>query len=190
LLRPLRRAPTPTAPHRLGPAPAPDRVSGTYRLYKTECVYGPDATGRDDVYQAELATLGWLHWFNEDRLHGHCRDVPPAEFEAAFYAAQQTWEPTARASIRPRTVQSRSEPTLIRARRPRRDSVVAFTERRLTALDHIGVSAQHPVYWAAGAAAAAKLTVTASLVVSHGVRIDTGTGVLAGTARGTTTVTR
>ena len=26
----------------------------------------------------------------EDRLHGHCDDVPPAEFEAAFYAAQQT----------------------------------------------------------------------------------------------------
>ena len=26
----------------------------------------------------------------ENRLHGHCRDVPPAEFETAFYAAQQT----------------------------------------------------------------------------------------------------
>lgn len=23
-------------------------------------------------------------------LHGHCDDMPPAEFEAAFYAAQQT----------------------------------------------------------------------------------------------------
>jgi hypothetical protein len=32
----------------------------------------------------------WVHWFNEDRLHGHCDDVPPAEFEAAFYAAHQT----------------------------------------------------------------------------------------------------
>ena len=32
----------------------------------------------------------WVHWFNEHRLHGHCDDVPPAEFEAAFYAAQQT----------------------------------------------------------------------------------------------------
>lgn len=27
--------------------------------------------------------------FNEDRLHGHCHYTPPAEFEAAFYAAQQ-----------------------------------------------------------------------------------------------------
>lgn len=38
----------------------------------------------------ELATLSWVHWFNEDRLHSHCHDVPPAELEAAFYAAQQT----------------------------------------------------------------------------------------------------
>ena len=59
-------------------------------LYKTECVYGPDATGWDDVDQLELETLSWVHWFNHDRLHSHCRDAPPAEFEAAFYAAQQT----------------------------------------------------------------------------------------------------
>jgi putative transposase len=59
--------------------------------YKTECVYGPDAPRPwDDVDELELATLSWVHWFNEDRLHGHCHDVPPAEFEAAFYAAQQT----------------------------------------------------------------------------------------------------
>jgi len=61
----------------------------TNGLYKTECVYGPDGTGWDDVDELELATLSWVHWFNEKRLHGHCRDVPPAEFEAAFYAAQQ-----------------------------------------------------------------------------------------------------
>ncbi len=59
-------------------------------LYKAECVYGPDANGWDDVDHVELATLGWVHWFNDQRLHSHCGDVPPAEFEAAFYAAQQT----------------------------------------------------------------------------------------------------
>ncbi len=58
-------------------------------LYKAECVYGPDANGFDDVSHLELATLGWVHWFNEARLHSHCGDVPPAEFEAAFYAGQQ-----------------------------------------------------------------------------------------------------
>jgi putative transposase len=56
-------------------------------LYKTECVYGPDADGWHDVDQLELATLSWVHWFNHDRLHSHCDDVPPAEFEDAFYAA-------------------------------------------------------------------------------------------------------
>jgi len=62
----------------------------TNGLYKAECVYGPDTTGGlDDVDELELATLSWVHWFNEQRLHGHCNDLPPAEFEAAFYAAQQ-----------------------------------------------------------------------------------------------------
>jgi putative transposase len=62
----------------------------TNGLYKTECVHGPDAPRRwDDVDELELATLSWVHWFNEHRLHGHCGDVPPAEFEAAFYAAHQ-----------------------------------------------------------------------------------------------------
>ena len=62
----------------------------TNGLYKTECVYGPEAKGWDDVDQLELATLTWVHWFNTARLHSHCDDVPPAEFETAFYAAQQT----------------------------------------------------------------------------------------------------
>ena len=61
----------------------------TNGLYKTECVYGPDSSGWDDVEHLELATLSWAYWFNEQRLHGHCDDVPPAEFEAGFYAAQQ-----------------------------------------------------------------------------------------------------
>jgi len=42
------------------------------------------------VDELELATLSWVHWFNEDRLHAHCDDVPPAEFEATFYAASAT----------------------------------------------------------------------------------------------------
>jgi putative transposase len=62
----------------------------TNGLYKTECVYGPDTNGWDDVEHLELATLSWVHWFNAERLHSYCAHVPPAEFEAAFYAAQQT----------------------------------------------------------------------------------------------------
>jgi putative transposase len=63
----------------------------TNGLYKTECVYGPDAPKVwDDLGDLELATLSWVHWFNHDRLHGHCGDIPPVEYEAAHYAAQQT----------------------------------------------------------------------------------------------------
>ncbi len=62
----------------------------TNGLYKAKCVYGPDAPRpSEDVDELELATLSWVHWFNEDRLHSHCGHTPPAEFEAAFYAAQQ-----------------------------------------------------------------------------------------------------
>ena len=62
----------------------------TNGLYKAECVFGPDAPRPwNDVDELELATLSWVHWFNEQRLHGHCGDVPPTEFEAAFYAAQR-----------------------------------------------------------------------------------------------------
>lgn len=62
----------------------------TNGLYKTECVYGPGAPALwDDVDQVELATLGWVHWFNHQRLHSHCNDTPPAEHESAHYADQQ-----------------------------------------------------------------------------------------------------
>jgi putative transposase len=63
----------------------------TNGLYKTECVYGPDAPRPwDDVDELELATLAWVHWFNEQRLHSHCHDIPPAEFEAAWHDAHRT----------------------------------------------------------------------------------------------------
>ena len=57
--------------------------------YKAELIRGPARTGPwKSVEDVELATLGWVHWHNNDRLHSHCRDTPPTEFEAAFYAAQ------------------------------------------------------------------------------------------------------
>ena len=59
-------------------------------LYKTELIRGPDQGPWKTVEDVELATLGWVHWHNTERLHGYLNDVPPAEFEAAFYAALQT----------------------------------------------------------------------------------------------------
>jgi putative transposase len=59
-------------------------------LYKTELIRGPARPGPwRSVEDVELATLGWVHWHNTQRLHGYLTDVPPTEFEATFYAAQQ-----------------------------------------------------------------------------------------------------
>ncbi len=58
--------------------------------YKAELIRGPARPGPwrtvDDV---ELATLGWVHWHNHQRLHGYLDDLPPTEFEGRFYASQQ-----------------------------------------------------------------------------------------------------
>ena len=53
-------------------------------LYKAELIRkdGP-WRGLDDV---EYATLGYVDWFNNRRLHGEIGMVPPAEFEASYYA--------------------------------------------------------------------------------------------------------
>ena len=42
------------------------------------------------VADVELATLGWVHWHNTGRLHGYLGDIPPVEYEQAFYAAHRT----------------------------------------------------------------------------------------------------
>jgi putative transposase len=55
-------------------------------LYKTELIRR-QAPWRN-VDDVELATLAWVHWFNNQRLHSYLGDMPPSEFEAA-YAAQQ-----------------------------------------------------------------------------------------------------
>ena len=55
--------------------------------YKAELVRGPAQTGPwKTIDDLELATLGWVHWHNTKRLHSYLGDVPPAEYEAMFYA--------------------------------------------------------------------------------------------------------
>jgi putative transposase len=62
----------------------------TIGLYKSELIRGPGQGPWKTVDDVELATLGWVQWHNTARLHGYLGDVPPTEFETAFYAAQQT----------------------------------------------------------------------------------------------------
>jgi putative transposase len=52
-------------------------------LYKTECVR-PDGPFKT-VDELELATLSWVHWWNEQRLHGALGHIPPMEYEQAYY---------------------------------------------------------------------------------------------------------
>jgi putative transposase len=54
-------------------------------LYKAELIHhaGP-WRGLEDV---EYATLEYVDWFNQRRLHGELGMIPPAEFETAYYAA-------------------------------------------------------------------------------------------------------
>lgn len=55
--------------------------------YKADLVRGPSHNGSwkaiDDL---KFATLGWVHWYNKNRLHNYLGDVPPARFESTFDA--------------------------------------------------------------------------------------------------------
>jgi putative transposase len=54
----------------------------TIGLYKTEKIHreGPWRTLAD----VELATLEWVDWYNNERLHSGAGDAPPVEYEALY----------------------------------------------------------------------------------------------------------
>ncbi len=56
-------------------------------LFKAELIarQGPWRT----IEQVELATARWVAWWNRERLHGACGNLPPAEFEAAYWHRQE-----------------------------------------------------------------------------------------------------
>jgi putative transposase len=59
--------------------------------YKAELIRGPARQHPwRTVEDVELATLGWVHWHNTQRLHGYLNDIPPTEYEEAFYARRHT----------------------------------------------------------------------------------------------------
>lgn len=63
-------------------------AESTIGLFKTELINkdGPWKTRSD----AELATLTWVDWFNNRRLHGACGNLPPVEFEQQHHQALLT----------------------------------------------------------------------------------------------------
>jgi transposase InsO family protein len=91
----------------IGAAPSIGTVGDSYDnalaesaigLYKTELHRNPAALrangghwrGLDDL---EIASCGWVGWFNDERFHGELDDLTPAEVEAAYYRQQS--QPTA-----------------------------------------------------------------------------------------------
>ena len=58
-------------------------AESTIGLYKAECIHfeGPWR----NVDEVELATLNWVWWFNEIRLHSAIGYVPPVEYEHTYY---------------------------------------------------------------------------------------------------------
>ena len=57
-------------------------------LYKAEVIHrlGPWR----NVDAVELRTLAWVDWFNDRRLFGPIGQVPPAEYEQAYYRTQES----------------------------------------------------------------------------------------------------
>ncbi len=43
-----------------------------------------------NIDEVEYATLEWVDWFNNRRLLEPLDYVPPAEYEAAYYASEST----------------------------------------------------------------------------------------------------
>jgi putative transposase len=60
-------------------------------LYKSELItmHGPWRTIED----VELATLAWVAWWNNKRLHSAIGNIPPAEHEATYYRQQHPTTP-------------------------------------------------------------------------------------------------
>lgn len=65
-----------------------EALNGTF---KAELVHrsGPYKTRGD----AEIAIYEWISWYNHTRLHTSIGDIPPAEYEANYYAARNTLVP-------------------------------------------------------------------------------------------------
>jgi putative transposase len=55
-------------------------------LYKKELI---DRDGPwEGVRDVAFATMEWVAWYNNDRLHSACGYIPPKEFEENYYTQQ------------------------------------------------------------------------------------------------------
>jgi putative transposase len=65
-----------------------EALNGTYKAELVK-LHGPWRTRA----ALEKATIDWIYWYNDTRLHGEIGDIPPAEHEANWYNNQRTGQP-------------------------------------------------------------------------------------------------
>ena len=70
-------------------------------LYKTELIRGPKQGPWRTVDDVELATLGWVHWWNTSRILSYLDDLSPDQFEAAYAAGNTDHDKTENHNIQP-----------------------------------------------------------------------------------------
>ena len=70
-------------------------------LFKTELIRGPGQRPWRTVDDVELATLGWVNWWNTERIHGYLDDHSPDQFEAAYAAIKTDQTRTKNQDIQP-----------------------------------------------------------------------------------------
>ena len=71
-------------------------------LYKAELIRGPDQGPWKTIEEVELATLGWVNWFNTDRIHSYLGDDSPDQYEAPTLPNKptRTWLESNETSLR------------------------------------------------------------------------------------------
>jgi transposase InsO family protein len=65
-------------------------------LYKTELIHNERFGPWRTIEDVELATLGWVHWWNTTRLLEPIGNIPPAELEQNWATGQKTGRSVAR----------------------------------------------------------------------------------------------
>ena len=68
----------------------------TIGLFKTEAL-GPGSPFRSGPLRTldnvEYATMEWVDWYNNRRLHGVLNYIPPEEYESTYYAHLRASQP-------------------------------------------------------------------------------------------------
>ena len=57
-------------------------------LYKKELI--DFRGGWENVMDVTIATMEWVAWYNTERIHSYCGNIPPREYEEAFHRSHGT----------------------------------------------------------------------------------------------------